>query len=61
MDANPNAQPTEIADDSPIAERDAQPAPRQAWHAPVITRIEIRRTANGNSGNVDGPTCEWTV
>lgn len=58
MSVNPNVQPTEIADDSPMAERDAQPAPRQAWHAPVITHIEIRRTANGNSGSVDGGTCD---
>jgi hypothetical protein len=59
MDTKAQVQPTAVTADVPEAdaERAAQSAPKPAWHAPVITRIDIKRTMYyGSAGNDDsGP------
>ncbi|TRZ84078.1 hypothetical protein D4R89_13910 [bacterium] len=54
MDTKVQIQPTDLTTDAPEvnAKHAAQSAPKPAWHAPVVTRIDIKRTMDyKGSGN----------
>lgn len=34
-------------------EASALPSPKARWHAPVLKRLEIERTASGHSGKIE--------
>jgi len=55
MDTKVQVQPTAVTADVPEAdaERAAQSAPNPAWHAPVITRIDIKRTMYNVGSDID--------
>ena len=38
-----------------LAVSDAESVPKQDWHAPVITRIDIKRTMFNTGSHGDGP------
>ncbi|TRZ84075.1 hypothetical protein D4R89_13895 [bacterium] len=56
MDTYIKMQPAAVNADAPEvdAEHAAQNAPKPAWHAPVITRIDIKRTKSGKGSINDG-------
>jgi len=57
MDKKVQVQPTAVTADVPEAdvERAAQSASKPAWHAPVITRIDIKRTMGEGGPGLMGP------
>ena len=50
MNINLKVQPTAVA------LSDAESTPKPDWHAPVITRIDIKRTMTGTGSGPDGIT-----
>ncbi|TRZ84079.1 hypothetical protein D4R89_13915 [bacterium] len=52
MDTNLKAQPIAVTADLPGA--NAENTPKSDWHAPIITRIDIKRTMKGSGVYSDG-------
>ena len=46
---------TEVVSVSAGEQAELEPAPKPAWHAPGITRIDIRRTMEFLGSGSDGP------
>jgi hypothetical protein len=52
MDTNLQVQTTADPPESDV-ERAPQAAPKPAWHVPIITRIDIKRTLGGSGKVID--------